>query len=132
MANPKPACHLFHDPIYNIEYMVAAAPDTKLEALIKRDCSPSFFNVLKNDNWFSEKCGGRCVFLESDGEKVIAIYINQDALKSYQRLIVVHEALHATFSVLAHVGMPHSAASEEAYTYYQGWLVGELWERLGL
>ncbi len=48
----------------------------------------------------------------------------------YFHALLAHECLHAAFSILGSRGMGFGRKSEEAYTYYLGWMIHNLSEKM--
>lgn len=47
------------------------------------------------------------------------------AYRTHLMGVLAHETLHCASYTLRHAGIEHTQETEEAYTYYQGWLMRE-------
>lgn len=126
----------FGDPLYGVQYYGVRAYWAALPHVIHRLIDAQAVTHLRHEGAFDEAVAGRCMsFMRQAGKlqaRCILVYINAEEALREQRLTTVHEALHATFQVMDHVGMEWHGASEEAFTYYHTWVTGRLWEGLKL
>lgn len=63
--------------------------------------------------------GGRFCGCYVNGATIAAVWVNPHA----GSMTIAHEAFHAAFFVLDGAGLGLTAASEEAWAYYLGWLI---------
>lgn len=68
---------------------------------------------------------GRWVSHEHDGYEADFLCVVRTGSLDEELPTLAHEALHLTGHVLRMAGVAHTLETEEAYTYYQGWLIRE-------
>lgn len=111
----------WNDPIYRVNFVVfTCAYDDMCTWLNKNATGLSLpeSNIPENSattSWFPET-------------RVIVFWFNPKQAGSAIELqaLIAHEAQHAVHDVLSHLGLAHTSESDEAYSYYLGWIVEQL------
>lgn len=110
---------VIYEPIYRTRvHFIFDVPKEKAFAYIKKWFIP--LGIL--DKW-GEKSAG--MMYDDDG---VNYFIVICAKKNYYNFatIIAHEALHVTARVMRRKGVVMSRESEEAFTYFQSWIMEEL------
>lgn len=115
----------WHDPLYCIHYYLYTGDYENFAYWV---------NGLKGDDFLDPSCdaAGQTVWFHLDNKSSVAFFLgDQTNMKDPTHLnTVVHEALHAVFAVMQSRGLRQTNKSEEAFTYYLGWVVEEMVKRL--
>lgn len=104
---------VIRDPIYNAEFLFQAGGS--LEAVIKKYAK--WLDIEVPDTKDHPRREGH--FCASETHKGGVIWVKD--LRSVNSL--AHECLHATYHIMKNMGIMLNDNSEEAYSYYLGWLV---------
>jgi hypothetical protein len=64
-------------------------------------------------------------YAHSGGYEADFIFIRRQPRVRTRMRYLAHEALHCASHALRRAGLPHNEETEEAYTYYQEWIVRE-------
>lgn len=110
---------IINDPIYGAAFMLQVGGD--INTLLAK-----YTKAMKVDPWKREE-NPRLVgnFSGLSTHKGGCIWLKD--LKSLP--CIAHEAFHATYHVMFFLGIKLDDNSEEAYSYYLEWLIGEILKR---
>ena len=103
--------HIF-DPLYRLNfYAVAGTSHERFRAIMKAEIKHQFEPCTSQGHFYVIERGAK-----KKRQEIGVIWSNDDTFH------LMHECLHATFWAMRSRGMVLSFDSEEAFTYYQGWL----------
>ena len=108
---------IISDPIYDTQILVQRYGS--LLACVKEYSKRIGCNV---PDGIEENPRRRGFFLAKPTERSSMIWLSKDA----QLGVISHETFHATCHILGCVGLTLTSESEEAYTYYQQFLVNSI------
>lgn len=110
------------DDIYGANYIFLCCEPPAIQQRVREACyDKDIIAMLMGAEGLGsiDAQAGRFFGCTSNGAIVAAIWINPRAGSS----TIAHEAFHAAYWVLGDRGLGLTAASEEAWAYYLGWLV---------
>lgn len=90
----------------------------EINAVLRRDC-PGGFEPLR------PSCLGHYKVYLHDGHEADYVCIVRTGSRDSQFAVLAHETLHLAGHALRLAGIPFEEITEEAYTYYQQWLIRE-------
>jgi hypothetical protein len=105
--------------MYNRRTTLLYGTVDELNVALKRDC-PTDFEPL-DASW----SGHWMFFTDSDGVEVDYLCIVTSRSRDYVFEVLAHEALHLVSHALRTAGIPLQDETDEAYTYYQQWVIRE-------
>lgn len=91
----------------------------ELNAALKRDC-PIGFEPLHRS------CQGHWTcYAHSGGFEADYLCVVTSRSRDHVFEVLAHESLHLVSHALRMAGIPHTEETDEAYTYYQQWIIRE-------
>lgn len=116
--------HRFRCPLYRAEFLAIRCPEGALAAAVRRAFPRLAPEALADLTSHAAHSFGLCLY----EPPVCVIWIDSRIRSRQDRVLTaVHESLHATEQVLGRAGLRMTTESAEAFTYYQGWVLGEMW-----
>lgn len=91
----------------------------EMNAVLKREC-PIDFEPLHSSCQGHWKC-----YAHSGGFQADYLCVKRATSRDHLFEVLAHETLHLVGHALRMAGLPHTEETEEAYTYYQQWLIRE-------
>lgn len=123
--NPKNKAHWFivKDPVYNTEIVFSMYEDRQV--LVKRLLDYTYNPVKEVEKSFLGKYPGRTRMF-SEGQVVVHIKAHMSIEETMD--VIAHEIGHVAFMILHYAGVEFKhGVSDEAYTYYIGFLTREFY-----
>ena len=88
----------------------------EINRTLKRECPREFVPLLPS-------CRGHWHAYPHNGRQADYICVVKGGRRDYRMAVLAHEALHLVVNALDIAGVRLTGESEEAYTYYQQWIV---------
>ncbi len=109
----------WHDPLYGATFALLVCEADEVPRLFRK--------VKRGGEWDipGARSLGQTLRLTDTGGLLVGIWLKPGA----SLVTIAHEALHATCYVLGEAGLTLSRDSEEAFTYYQGWVLDQILDR---
>jgi len=114
----------FRCPLYRVEFLAIRCPEKALGAAVRRAFPQLAPEALADLTSHAAQSFGLCLY---EPPAVIIWIDSRLRFRQDRMLTAVHEALHATEQVLGRAGLQMTTESVEAFTYYQGWVLREMW-----
>lgn len=130
----KPRVLKWTCPVYKVNFAAFYTAERDAVAFIRRHSSKSIWQQCEGPvRGFIDSTVGFCTETLYDAAarlypNTMYIWIQRGKRPAYIDLpeLLAHEALHATHFTLGRCGLRLTDESQEAYTYYQGWIIRHL------
>lgn len=113
------------DPIYDVSVVLTRGSRTEWNNWLEQ----SFGRDWRQDE---HPCRATTLFVSVDQGTALTLWVSPacDTADADWLGVLAHEAFHAACAVLQKRGVEFNAGSEEAFSYYTGWVFREMLTRL--